>query len=235
MNVQKESFVATGKINPQTDTVLDTNVSWGPIIKHHQTELMVSDELRRFKFQKSSIQLNCIGSIFRYSECNGKNIALVLICEFAMRQFAHVELFCVSMSSMVWSDTELRFQHLPLLFLLFPKGGSIEESFAKGCFLTHGTIASNLTNKSDVWQSWTNDVLWCHGPVLFVELWIACHEGISIVPWHKPWVTQHRLYSVQMPWDVAVSQHKQLLTSGFEPAPVVKLLTSRSVHGFDKK
>ena len=143
-------------------------------------------------------------------------------------------LFCVSMNSMVWFDTELRFQHLPLLFLLFPKGGSIEESLAKGCFLTHGTIASNLTNISDNWPSWTNDVLWCHGPVLFVELWIACHEGISIVPWHKPWLTQHRLYTVQMPWDVAVptsslllSQHKQLPTSGFEPAPVVKLLTSR--------
>lgn len=195
---------------------------------------MVSEELRWFKVQKSSIQLNCIGSIFRYSECNGKYFALVLICEFAMRQFAHVELFCVSMSSMVWSDMELRFQHLPLLFLLFPKGGSIEESFAKGCFLTHGTIASNLTNKSGVWPSWTNHVLGCHGPVLFVELWIACHEGISIVPWHKPWVTQHRLYTVHAN-AMRCCCDNLLLTSGFEPAPVVKLLTSRSVHGFDKK
>ena len=193
-------------------------------------------------FRKAAFNSTALGVIFRYSECNGKYIALVVICEFAMRQFAHVELFCVSMSSMVWSDMELRFQHLPLLFLLFPKGGSIEDSFAKGCFLTHGTIASNLTNKSDVWPSRTKHMLGCHGPILFVELWIACHEGISIVPWHKPWVTQHRLYTVQMPWDVAVttwslllSQHKQLLTRGFEPAPVVKLLTSWSVNVFDKK
>ena len=158
-----------------------------------------------------------------------------------------------------WSNTELRSQHLPLLFLLFPKGGSIEESFAKGCFLRHGTIASSLANPTSdhLEQTMRKRMSGCHGPVLFLELWITCHEGISIVPRHKPWVTKYNKHKLQtwqhgnLPcvtgltldcackchdmipwrlevfWSVCLNTSSSLRTGRLEPAPVVKLLTSR--------